>query len=461
MILPVAVRTPADGPATRAAYRAGMRPLRHLLTAPALTLAALGVGAPSAPASWSPTARVPGSSGAWTPELAVNARGDAAVAWSPTLERQSATGFVRVATRRGPAGTFVTRTVMRRADTAIGGLTVALDPRGEATIAWVERRSVRGLLSGPISVKAAYRRVGQSWSTPRLIARVSPFRYSFPRLAARPDGRVVLAFNAGNRAAPGVAAVWRGPGARFGAVQALNTGPRGRGYLFDLQVQFDAVGKGHLSGVRDCDSGRSSAVLFTSPPTRRRFTASRLLAPAPVRDLSLVLTSAGTGTAAWLAASCSTTEHYAGPVTAASLRSGRIGAPGTIDASPGVELELSGAPDDGAEASWTAFPEGPVEALVRVARADGDGVFGAPTAPADGLVALDADGAGTQVVVPQRPSSFGWPERIGARVADGRVAYANLPAGRAFAHAAAHPGGTGLVAATARGDGIRISTWRP
>lgn len=442
-----------------------MRPLRHVLApAPALMVAALatlGAAAPAAPAAWSTTVTVPTSSGAWTPELAVNARGDAAVAWSPTLERFGGPGFVRVATRRGAGGTFVTRTLMRRADTAIGGLTVALDPRGEGTIAWVERRSVRGLLSGPISVKAAYRRVGQSWSTPRLIARVSPFRYAFPRLAARPDGRVVLVFNAGIRAAPGVAAVWRGPGARFGEVQALNTGPRGRGYLFDLQVQFDAVGKGHLSGVRDCDSGRSSAVLFTSPPTRRRFTASRLLAPAPVRDLSLVLTSAGTGTAAWLATGCSTTEFTAGPVTAASLRAGRIGAPVTVDAAPGFELELSGAPDDGAEASWTSFPGGPVESLVRLARADGDGVFGTPAAPADGLVALEADGAGTQVVVPQRPSGLGFPERIGARVADGRVAYANLPAGRTFAHAVAHPGGTGLAVATARDSGIRVSTWRP
>lgn len=442
-----------------------MRPLRHVLApAPACTVAALaafGAAAPAAPAAWSPVVTVPSSSGAWTPELAVNARGDAAVAWSPTLDRVGDPGFVRVATRRGAGGTFVTRTLMRRADTAIGGLTVALDPRGEATIAWVERRSVRGLLSGPISVMAAYRRVGQSWSTPRLIARVSPFRYAFPRLAARPDGRVVLAFNAGIKAAPGVAAVWRGPGARFGELQGLNTGPRGRGYLFDLQVQFDAVGKGHLSGVRDCDSGRSSAVLFTSPPTRRRFTASRLLAPAPVRDLSLVLTSAGTGTAAWLASGCSTTEFTAGPVTAASLRAGRIGAPVTVDASPGIDLELSGAPDDGAEAAWTAFPGGAVEALVRVARADGDGVFGTPAVPADGLVALEADGAGTQVVVPQRPSSFGFPDRIGARVADGRVSYASLPAGRALAHGVAHPGGTGLAVATARERGIRVSTWRP
>lgn len=420
--------------------------------------AALAVAGPAS-AAWSPVTALAGSSGAGSPAVAVNARGDVAVAWASEQQNAPAATVVRVAVRRGPEGGFSTHTLQHRRNWAIGGLAIALDGRGETTVAWVERASTRGLLHGHIAIRSAFRTTSGRWSAVQRITYTSPFRHTFPRLAAAPGGRVLLAFNAGVKAAPGVAVARRRPGHAFGRIQSLNTGRRG--YLFDLQAAFDKAGKGYLAGVRDCDTDHSAGVLFTAPTSVGRFTASRVVAPAPVRELHLALAGPGEGTLAWLATACSTTEYHAGPVQTAALRTGRVTAPTSITDAPGFEISLSLGPGGTAEAAWTASPPEAPGGGVRIARSDASGAFGSPFAPPAGLFAVAADAAGDQIVAIAKPSNTRFPDRIGIRTPDGTVAFAPLPSGRLFSIATVAPSGRGAAIATPTMARLRVATWRP
>ena len=99
------------------------------------------------------------------PAAAVNARGDVAVAWIQEGRSQGhATLRVRAAVRRAGADRFSVRTLVARRDLAARGTAVALDPRGELTVAWIEQASDNGLRHGRKTVRAAYRTPGGRWS---------------------------------------------------------------------------------------------------------------------------------------------------------------------------------------------------------------------------------------------------------------------------------------------------------
>jgi hypothetical protein len=115
--------------------------------------------AASASAGWALRRAVPGAGGDTMaigfPALAVGGGGRAAVGWvddggAGRRVRHPAVA-VRVSFRRAD-GTFETRTLSRRRDLAARGLTIAVDRRGEVTVAWIDARP-----RGPGTVRAAYR----------------------------------------------------------------------------------------------------------------------------------------------------------------------------------------------------------------------------------------------------------------------------------------------------------------
>ena len=184
-----------------------------------------------ASASWSDALRVPQSAEAMWPAAAVNARGDVAVAWIHEGRSQGhATLRVRAAIRPAGAARFSVRTLVARRDLAARGTAVALDARGELTVAWIEQASDNGRTHGRKTVRAAYRTPGGRWSRVQAIGRSSAFNFATPRLAATADGTVVLTYNAHTNAAPGVAAAWRSRGRPFGSPQSVPTDGQ---YLFD------------------------------------------------------------------------------------------------------------------------------------------------------------------------------------------------------------------------------------
>ena len=407
----------------------------------------------TASAGWTAPATISEAAGA--SPLAVNARGDVAVAWFEPASPGSAANAdapvsVRAAIRRGGGTRFSVRTLVARGP-AVRDMALALDPRGELTVAWSEadRRTRR--------VRSAFRSVAGRWSAVQTIG-TSTMANIATRVAAAPDGTVALTFNRGTSGPRRVMGAWRSRGRRFGAARTL---PLARA-LRDSVLAFDRAGTAYLAGVRGCEG-----VVLTATSRGRRFGAARTIAPAPVIEFRLAVTGRGSATAAWLSEGCYSTEPFGGAPMTATLRAGRITAPASLGDPLGLTLRLATAPG-GAEASWLSWPiGGPFLRAASIAR---DGAPQPPHAPVDGWIAVAGDGRGDQLVtrpdVAQRYRIV--EEEIGARPADGGpvqpapVTVASLGFD-ALHHAAAAPDGAALAVMSfpLTGGSPRITVWRP
>ena len=142
----------------------------RVLVALVSATAALAFAA-SASAGWALSRAVPGAGGdqmaVGFPALAVGGGGRVVVGWVD--DGGAGRGVrhpvvaVRVSVRRAD-GSFETRTLARRRDLAARGLTVAVDRRGEVTVAWID-----ALPHGHRTVRAAYRTLDGHWSAVQAI----------------------------------------------------------------------------------------------------------------------------------------------------------------------------------------------------------------------------------------------------------------------------------------------------
>jgi hypothetical protein len=119
------------------------------------------------------------------PVAAVNARGDAALAWSDGAQ-------VHVA-RRARGAAWSARTISRPAD-LVPDLQLALTPTGDAVVAWTETLYDRQVKGGgvPDWFHVAVAPARQPFGRAHVIARGAAADSALPRLAALADGRVVL-----------------------------------------------------------------------------------------------------------------------------------------------------------------------------------------------------------------------------------------------------------------------------
>ena len=381
--------------------------LLPLVVVPALVAPA------SAAANWTAASPVPLSTDAMWPTGAVNGRGDLAVAWiQESRSAGHATVRVRAAFRPAGATRLRLRTLVSQRDLAARGTAVALDARGELTVAWVQQASDNGRTHGPRTIRAAFRTPSGRWSRTRSVGRTSAFNYAAPRLAATPGGTVVLTYNARSAAAPGVAAAWRSRGARFGAVQPV---PTGRGYLNDPTLAFDPAGRAFLTGTQGCDTPTASAVVFTAAPRSRRFGGRTTVSASPAKAVRLAVIGRGAAAVAWLTGKCSTTEDTGGAPVAAVVRDGVAGDATSLATGSAAALVAAGAPG-GAEVSFVSFPSTTPSGALLTARLGSNGTF-EPALPApDGWIALAADAQGDQLAGRPNPAG-GAITPLGARAA--------------------------------------------
>jgi len=427
-------------------------PLALLVLAPTVLPAA------TAQAGWSPAQTVPGARAATltSTALAVDGRGTTAVAWvddgGASNGRRHATTAIRVAVGRA-GGSFSVRTLVRRRDLAVQGLTTTMDARGELTVAWID-----ALPHGHRTVRAAFRTSAGRWSRVQAVGFSSAFAYAVPRLAVAPDRRVLLSYVAGVRAAPGVGVAWRRPGHRFAAVQGV-----GRLRIFDPVPAFDPAGHAYLSGIAECDNeSRSHGVVRMTAPHGRRFGAPITVAPAPATELRLRMTGPGTAVAAWVGAGCSTTELLSGAILVAQVQGNAVTNRQVVYQAIGRGLALTGGPASGVDATWTAFPASAPGGALLLAQANASGAFGAPGVPADGWYPVVADDAGDQVVAMSRPEGYGQSGAVGARPAGTSTVEPSPLPGPAWFSSTASPAVTrALAAASAAGGALRVATWTP
>lgn len=270
----------------------------------------------TAAATWSPSRTFSAAQADWT-RMAVNGRGDAAVAWAT---RSPARVRVTLLPAHGP---IVTRVLSRRASNTQG---IVLDERGGATVIW----------NGPRGLYGSHGPLRGRWSAPQLIAGRSTFG---PALAVSRNRTVLIVWTNTTRAGPGSTGVaWRSPGHGFASRRTL-TRPRpglvGGGYSpqSDNGAAFDARGNAYLWS--SCDG-----VVRSARPRSRRLSLVKL-ADTRVHGFDLAVADNRRGIAAWSDGGCTTditAGSEPGPVRASAMRAGTFGAAVTLSAD---ESELS------------------------------------------------------------------------------------------------------------------------
>jgi hypothetical protein len=388
--------------------------------------------------------------------VAADARGDAAVAWVVTQGSHAKVTAVRVAVRRGRSGAWSAHLLRRARNLSVGavgfrGLALVVAPSGEVTVAWVEQ-----LGSGHRTVRAAYRTPRGRWSAVQAVGYATPLAYAYPRLAVAASGAVALVYNAGVRAAPGMAATWRRPGRPFGRIAAVPGGG-----LSEPTLAFDRAGTAFLVGTASCNNeAQSHGVVLTAPASSHRFGKARTITPHPATELRLVLTGVGRGLASWIGAGCSTTELLAGPVS--TRRVGLTGAGPVKAVAPAYanDLQMVAAPG-GADLTWTqvdaVYPAG----ALLLAHVRADGTAETPHVPADRWMPIGADTAGDQVLQTAVAQNAGQPHTIAARAAGSTTVDPSPIAGPAWWTAAGSTTGRTLIVATTLVGTLRVATWTP
>lgn len=382
-------------------------------------------------------------------QLAVNARGDVAVAWIGSRSGMSRTDLVRVAVRRAGAARFSTHTLAARRGPA-GHIAAALDRRGELTVAWSEAAGSR------TRIRSAFRTATGSWSTAQTIG-TSAYANVELRVAAAPDGTAALTYNARTVGPRRIDTAWRSRGRRFGTTRALAI-PRA---LRNTTLAFDPAGTAYLAGMRICEG-----VVVTATARGRRFGAARTIAPGPILELRFAVTGRGSAIAAWLTGGCFSTEPFGGAPMTAALRSGRISRPASLGDPHGIDLRLSAAPG-GAEAAWLTFtPPGQALRAATIAR---DGSVGPAHAPDGGWIAVVGDRRGDQLVRQVDPAQRHRivEEPVAARPADGGPLDPAPLTVQSLGwdwinHAAAADGAAlALMSFPPTGGDPRVTVWRP
>jgi hypothetical protein len=391
-----------------------------------LALALIAAAVPArASAGWSPALRVPLSTGGMWPAAAVNGDGDLAVAWIQE-GRSGGHATLRVRAAIRPAGTprFVTRTLVSARDRAARGATVALDARGELTVAWIEQASDNGRTHGHKTVRAAFRVPSGRWSAVRDIGRSPAFNYATPRVAATPEGTVVLTYNAHVRHQRAVVAAWRRRGHGFGALQTV---PTAHQYLFDPVLAVDTRGGAFLTGTSGCDQPGGDVAVATAAPGSRRFTTRTVLSATPGSSTRMALMAPGSVAVTWFASKCNTTEDLGGVPYAASLIDGKATAPVALG-DTGAATLIAGSAPGGADVSFAVWPSTTPGGTLMSAHVANDGTVGTAAPAADGWVAVAGDTAGDQLLAHPDPVANATTALAARRATGGPTEPAPLPA---------------------------------
>ena len=403
----------------------------------------------------------------WGAAVAVDGRGDAALAWvnkgadpNPATRYRSSI-YVKVWTAGGRA---VTRKLWSSNDARTDRLDITLGA-GEVTVVWVtDNREGKT----PV-LRAAYGPLVGRWRAPRVIGR-DPWEQGYPptgldnwfeHSAVAFDGEVLLAFNhgTGSRNLPpaGTTVVWRRPGHPFGVPHVLHDAPAG------AVPRFDMSGTAYLTGY--CDG-----FVLIAPAHTHRFKHRIVVTRGRVLDFNLSLSGAHRGFASWIDGRCSFDAEAAdtpGPVFGSTLNAGAFAEPlqlSTPSTTAGFDNVVMTA--TGGTVNWetvTAYGTLSPDSATFSRQVDAEGAPGATQQTVSGPIALAADGGGDVLHGPQTPcfspcaaGTFVRPMGGGADqpapAGPGSIAVAS-PTGRAAA-VVWQP--TPLAAAA-----IELSVWRP
>ncbi len=436
-------------------------------------VAALAIGATPALAGWSePWAVSRSDAGVRYIALATDPRGDAALAWASESDLGAMPTWASVHVAFVGAGDrLVERTLWHSSDALVGDVAVALDAQGEPTVAWIDAARGRGgeaLYTH--TIRAAYRSRSDKWSPPQIVGHSGPFLSADLRLAASPDGEVLLAWVAHTKNAPGVAAAWRDPGHRFGPESAVSRA--GSAMVDEPSLLFDSGGAAHIYGTVSCGRAiRTCATMLSTAPHSHRFGAPLLIAPAPAELPVVSFSAPGHALIAWEAGDYEELEPYFAAPYARVMTGGSLSAPvalqpGSADlASPVNAVAANGG---GGTVSWSTMPPTyPSSPQTMLTVGDSSGHFSAPSASPIGLMPMLRDGTGDMLLklggsdgpaaVP--PSPVAMQPAGGGAIQPSPMPLAPLASLAGIA--TTQPLGPGAIVAWVAGAELEISTWQP
>jgi hypothetical protein len=180
-----------------------MRPTHAIILAGAL----VAVSAPSALAAWDPPARASrGPMPAASPRVAMDAGGDAAVAW---VRGRGRAAQIVVSVRRADGGWSFPEGISRRGGRSLDPA-VAIDASGRAIVAWRQAVRVRTVVSRGVRrrqnvyvVRVRERQIGETAWSPISTLSSDRQKTGAPSLATDDSGAAVVAWHWGTGTAPG------------------------------------------------------------------------------------------------------------------------------------------------------------------------------------------------------------------------------------------------------------------
>jgi hypothetical protein len=386
----------------RASIVVGSKGFVALAALVALVLA-IASGAAPALAGWSAPRAVSSAAGFHRVALATDARGDAAVAWIG----ESDVGPVRTRSAvnvafAGAGGRLVERTLWRGSDALVGGVAVALDARGELTVAWIDAaRGRSGETLYQHTIEAAYRTPSGKWSPTQIVGHSDAFLAADLRLAVAPDREVLLSWVANTKDAPGIAAAWRKPGHRFGPESAVSRAKSAM--MGEATSLFDSGGAAHIYGTIGCGPviGTCATMLSTAPRSHR-FAAPLLIAPAPAELPVVSFSAPGRALIAWEAGDYEELEPSFAAPYARVMTGGSLSAPVALQPVPAntvSAVNAVAANGGGGISSWSETPPPyPSSARTMLAVGDASGHFSPPSVSPVGLMPIVRDGVGDMLL---------------------------------------------------------------
>jgi len=399
-------------------------------------LIGLGMGASPALAGWSaPVAVSRSAEGFPYAALANDARGDSAVAWASPSNEARPRAEVNVAFA-GPGGRLVERALWRKNHALVGGVAVALDSRGELTVAWIDAaRGRTGETLYPHTIRAAYRSPSGTWSPPQVVGYSGPFLDAHLRLAVAPNREVLLTWVAHTKSAPGVAAAWRKAGHRFGSASVVSRAKSAM--MGDPTPLFDSGGAAHVYGTVGCNRIHTCATMASTAPRSHRFGAPLLIAPAPAEYPVVSFSAPGRALIAWEAADYQDLEPFGSTPYARVMSGGSLTAPVALQSRSATvpwPSDAVAANGGGGTVSWLEAQPYPTPSRTMLTVGDPGGHFSTPSISPLGLIPALRDGAGNVLLTPARLNPF-------APLGEGPIG----PAGTAPSPVAMQPAGGGAV----------------
>lgn len=228
----------------------------------------------------------------WVPRAAMDARGDATVVWM----HFDGSRYVIEGAYRPEGGEWESPTLVSQPKEAGGNPYVAIDAEGDALVAWRSAPG-KGESEGDEAVRAAYRPAGGSWGSPVSVSSPGEEVQSL-RDAVDPDGNALVAWT-GSEGKAGeydiAKAAYRPAGGSWEAPVPLS---EDGGNAYPLDLVFDTSGNAALAWERD--NGTDNVVQAAYRPAEGDWEAATDLSEegTDAMDASLVLDAPGDEAAA-------------------------------------------------------------------------------------------------------------------------------------------------------------------